>query len=530
MKRMLLLSAALVVSTWAVAQTHRPRPMGTERPVIMRMPADTNQPAHRAPERPERTDMKHKPHPKQAPKTDPRPVAKADATPHKKHHKASRPQQVRITPYGFVRNYFDFDSRATYTVVGGEYNIIPYDEDWNLSESDAQYVGAERADLNAVPNARFQAISTRIGLDLHGPQVLGMHSSGKVEGDFGGFGTNNTVFRIRQAYVQLSKTDTILSTSVVDSTVRKSALYRELLVGQTWHPLGGDIMPEVVGMAAGSPFRPHSRTPQVRGLVQNGNWNFTLALLYQVQYMNNGPQWNGTSWTSTNSTSYALNAIVPEVFLGVGYRDKHIYTQLGADLQTLRPRTFGIMPYNGQDVRVRVKENVISFTPTLYFQYTEDKFALKCRTLLASNTSHLNQLVGYGVTGVSPDGSWEYSPLRASISYLNIAYGKKYRFNLFLGYMKNLGASADLYNFGSSAADPLYYIYLKGDDNFTHLNSLYRFAPSISYNVKAFNLGLEYEFTAATYGDWNSNGSIANNSNLHQVVNHRICALVKYNF
>jgi len=145
---------------------------------------------------------------------------------------------------------------------------------------------------------------------------------------------------------------------------------------------------------------------------------------------------------------------------------------------------------------------------------------------LAQNTSHLNQLVGYGVTAVNNDGSWDYAPLRASINYLNIAYGKKVRYNLFLGYMKTLGAGKDLYDFGTNT----YRIYMKGGENFTHLNSVYRIAPSISYNVKAFNLGLEYEWTACTYGDLDKNGSVKQDDNLHQVANHRICALVKYNF
>ena len=42
-----------------------------------------------------------------------------------------KPKKEKVTPYGFVRNYLLFDSRKTYTVVGDEYNMIPYDEKWN---------------------------------------------------------------------------------------------------------------------------------------------------------------------------------------------------------------------------------------------------------------------------------------------------------------------------------------------------------------------------------------------------------------
>ena len=406
--------------------------------------------------------------------------------------------QVTIKPYGFVRNYLNFDSRKTYTVVGGEYNMIPYDQKWNEDKSE---------DLNDVAHMQLQALTTRFGLNLEGPELIGMQSSGKIEADFGGFGTNNMVLRIRQAFVKLSSKD------------EKGS--RELLVGQTWHPLSGDIMPEVLGMAAGAPFRPHSRTPQVRTIRYWGSFGFTAALLYQLQYMNNGPK-SASDPTSTNSIDFANNALWPEAFLGFNFKQGPWYAQLGCDFQTIKPRTHA---FDGT-VTKKVDESVSSISPTLYAQYVGGNWSVKFRTLLASNTSHLNQLVGYGVTDVNSDGSWNYAPLRSSISYLNIAYGKKVRYNLFFGYMKNLGAGKDLYDFGTGD----YRIYMKGGENFTHLNSVYRIAPSISYNVKAFNIGLEYEWTACTYGDINTDGSIKDNDNLHQVSNHRICALVKYNF
>ena len=414
---------------------------------------------------------------------------------------------VSVRPYGFIRNYLTFDSRNTYTVVGGEYNMIPFDQLWNEDHTE---------DLNDVSSLRLQALTSRFGVDITGPQLWGWNSSGKLEGDFGGFGTNNTVLRLRLAYVKLTKGGS------------------ELLVGQDWHPLSGNIMPEVLGMAAGAPFRPHSRTPQIRGTRYFGSFGYTAALLWQLQYMNNGPK-SATDPTSTASIDYANHALWPEAFLGFNFREGPWYVQAGVDAQVIKPRTHAV---DGNGVTHKVDETVKSFTPTLYAQYVDNAWSVKFRTLLAQNTSHLNQLVGYGVVGCSgddplptpgvyTDNSWEYRPLTATISYLNIAYGKKVRYNLFLGYMKNLGAGEDLYDY-SGAGD--YHIYMKGGENFTHLNSVYRIAPSISYNVKAFNIGLEYEATWATYGDIAADGSILLNDNLHQVLNHRLCALVKYNF
>lgn len=406
--------------------------------------------------------------------------------------------RVSVKLYGFVRNYLTFDSRKTYTVIGGEYNMLPYDE----------HV-VDGVDLNADPSLRMQALTSRFGVALTGPNLCGWASSGKLEGDFGGFGTTNTVLRLRLAYLKLNRGGS------------------EFLVGQDWHPLSGDIMPDVLGMAAGAPFRPHSRTPQVRATQYWGAFGCTAALLWQLQYMNNGPK-SASDPTSTASLDYANHALWPEAFLGLNVKTGGFYGQVGVDAQIIRPRTHAVV----EGVTKKVDETVASLTPTLYAQYVGGLWSLKFRTLLAQNTSHLNQLNGYGVTAVNEDGSWRYAPLRASISYLSVAVGKTWRANLFLGYMKNLGAATDLHDFGT----PDYLIYMKGgqdmkdDQDFTHLNSLYRIAPSVSYNVKAFNFGLEYEWTAATYGDLAPNGSVILNDNLHQVANHRVLALVKYNF
>ena len=400
--------------------------------------------------------------------------------------------RISVRPYGFVRNYLTFDSRKTYTVIGGEYNMQPYDELWNEDHTE---------DFNAVPQMELQALTSRFGLDVTGPRLLGMNSGAKLEGDFGGFGTNNTVLRLRLAYLRLHEGG------------------REVVVGQDWHPMSGSIMPDVLGMASGAPFRPHSRTPQVRVSDYHKSVGYTAALLWQLQYMNNGPR-SASDPTSVASVSYAHQALWPEAFIGLNFKQGPWYVQLGVDAQIIKPRTHAV---DGNGVTHKVDESVSSFTPTLYAQYVERLWSIKFRTMLAQNTSHLNQLVGYAVTGVNADGSWEYRPMQATISYLNLAYGRKVKANLFLGYMKNLGGGEELYDFGSGA----YRIYMKGGEEFTHLDGIFRVAPSVSYNLKAFSVGLEYELTAASYGDINSDATV---DPQRQVVNHRLCALVKYNF
>lgn len=438
-------------------------------------------------------------------------LASAQTNPKEEKDKAKAPEKkVQAQLYGFVRNYGNYDSRQTYYVIGGEYNMIPKDNLWNVDDPN----NPDRYDLNAVPQFHLEALTTRVGLNLTGPGIWGATSSaGKIEGDFGGFGTNNSIFRIRQAWCKLNWIK------------EESQNNHEVLVGQTWHPLSGDIMPEVLGMAAGAPFRPHSRTPMVRyQYLHHSGLTLMASAMSQLQYMNNGPSWSNGEWTSTASTQFAYQALLPEFFLGIGYKSEHFYTQVGLDYQRLRPRTFGI---NSEGTKVHVDESVNSFTPTIYAQFTPGKLAIKFRTLLAQNTSQVNQLVGYGVTGIAADGyTWEYTPMQASISYLNIAYGKKWRANLFLGYQENLGLADGKELVAVDGAN----LYSKG--NYTNIQSIWRVCPGVSYNAKAFNIGLEYELTGVAYGDKSKmqpNGTYLP-EDTHEVLGHRVCALVKYNF
>ena len=431
--------------------------------------------------------------------------------------------QKPIKLYGFIRNYFNYDSRQTVTVCGGEYLMIPSDEDWsngntplpaNLNLPEGYEAGFDR---NAVPQAHFLALSSRFGIDAAGPELFGAKSSAKLEGDFAGFGTTNTVFRLRLAYAKLTWHREYEHGLGNAQTVRS-----ELLVGQDWHPLSGSIMPDVLGMAAGAPFRPHSRTPQVRWtFYPTERLGFTAAALYQYQFTSPGPD--------GESAKYANQSIVPELFLGLNYRDGKFYSQLGVDYSRLTiydESAFSIPPLP-TSFNIRAKRHCNSLSPTFYFQYSGRKLTTKFRTTLAQNLAHLNMLSGYAlaVSDEFPDGV--YRPLTSLVTYFNISYGKTWRTNLFLGYQKNLGLPEG-YTRVVDPTDTYKYIYMK--KGIANINSIYRVAPSISYNTKAFNIGLEYELTAVTYGDLQLDGTVANNDNLHQVVNHRICAMVKYNF
>ena len=98
--------------------------------------------------------------------------------------------------YGFVRNFFYYNSRENLETSGGLIELIPLDKEVNpLGE-----------DLNNQANSRYLAMTTRVGMNITGPDVWGAKTSGNIEFDFNGYGDQNSLFRIRHAFFRLDWT------------------------------------------------------------------------------------------------------------------------------------------------------------------------------------------------------------------------------------------------------------------------------------------------------------------------------------
>ena len=77
--------------------------------------------------------------------------------------------------YGFIRNYFAFDSRESVSGTGDLFYYLPKDVKMNEA-------GTE--DLNATSSFRFLALTSRLGVDVSGYQIGNVHFGAKIEGDF----------------------------------------------------------------------------------------------------------------------------------------------------------------------------------------------------------------------------------------------------------------------------------------------------------------------------------------------------------
>lgn len=382
--------------------------------------------------------------------------------------------------YGFIRNYACFDTRESMTSNSEQFYYMPKDE----------VLDANGDDINEQPNMMLLSITTRLGLNVTGPEFLGAKTSAKIEADFAGFGTSNTVLRIRQAYAKMEWEK------------------NSVLLGQAWHPMMGDMMPDVFSLETGAPFTPFSRTPQLRYDYKNKGFTLTATALYQYQYTSYGP--DGASF------NYARNAVVPELYFQAMYKNGGFMIGAGVDLLTLKPRQK--FEHNGATYKCN-EDLVASISPTLFASYKKGNWGFKGRLTYAQNAAHMSMISGYGVTKTKDNGEQEYGTINSIGGWADVTYRlpvKKgfFTFCCFAGYTKNLGCEDEI-------TGP---IFMRGEKN---MDNMWRVAPSVLYTHNAMSFGIEYNPTTVAYGTPDNKYKV---SDTHTVTNHRICAMMKYNF
>ncbi len=385
--------------------------------------------------------------------------------------------------YGQVRADLFYNTRTNSETVDGLFYMYPLDK---LPDADGN-------DLNDQGNGNLYALYSRVGVDVAGPMLGKARTSAKVEVDFRGSGTSYSLFRLRHAYFNLD-----WGTSA-------------LLVGQTWHPLYGDVAPEILNLNMGAPFQPFSRAPQVRYRFTRKHFQLTASAIWQSQYLSVGPASDKAGETSTSkSQNFIKNSCVPEFYVGMDYRRPELIAGAGVHVSSIRPRTKSVV---GSDT-YKVDERVTGVSAEAHLKYTHERFLLSAKSVLGTNLTQTSTVGGYGITSVDPrTGEQTYTPLRTSATWLNVAYGKTWRPALFFGYLKNLGASTEVSDVLGTG---------------TNLDQLLNATAELTYNRGNWKLGAEYSLCNAWYGDEFSAKAKALSS--HTVMNHRVVMTAIYQF
>lgn len=462
------------------------------------------------------------------------PVSAQDSVKVAKKEAAKSHLKQHFKPYGFIRNYFTYDSRECIAGTGDLYFYMPKDENRNKTTDPAL-----REDLNDVSSFRFLSLTTRVGLNIVGYKWRNTEFSGKIEADFFagiskvGTGTHavsgTAQFRLRQAYVSLGWDSLRMND--------KDFARVDLMIGQAWHPMAADLC-DVIALNSGAPFGPFNRSPQVRMDARLGKYfTLTAAGLWQMQYNSTGPE--------GQSAEYMLYSKTPEAYLGLSFHDKGWIVRAGADVLSIKPRHLGealdangnvIMGTDGKPLQITVKDRITTASPFLYLQYKQGDFSFKAKTILAESGEHMNMNGGYGVKAINPDGSYEYTPTRTSSTWISLVYGgkvgaqeekhpQKLQGILFAGYVENLGTKDPLAVNADGKWVGYYYPRVK------NMNRMWRLTPTLLYTVGKFQVGLEYDITSVHYSDGKLNPANGLSQNgLHWVTNHRVQVMTKYNF
>jgi hypothetical protein len=380
------------------------------------------------------------------------------------------------TWYGFVRNDFYYNSRQNEESLDGIFHFYPK----------PVVIASSGDDLNAVPQAEMLSIASRIGLDIKGEELYNARVSAKLEMDFAGTGSTYFLMRIRQAYV------------------RFDGKASSLLIGQTWHPLWGDVTPTVVSFNSGSPFQPFNRSPQLRLTHQLfKNLNLTGAAVWQMQTSSNGP----LGFTPI----YMKNSLTPDLFAGMQYSGKNLTAGGALDYKRIQPET---------------DQTLSSLSASAYIQYKDGLFCIKGKTVYGNNLADHIMLGGYGLYYNPSDNNFGYTNLTSTSSWLNIVYGKTWQAGMFAGLHQNLGSQLPMLHRNVAGQ---YTIYGRGfyKEQQELLDRMVRIAPFVTHSINNFMFGVEYNLTLADYGKIQTNGRV---SNPYTVTNHRMVATVVYNF
>ena len=403
--------------------------------------------------------------------------------------------EMHFKPYGFIRSYIFVDTRATKSLSEDMFFFLPLDQKMVNDQ-----------DINAVTSWNFQAITTRLGLDIKDYQVGCTSIEGKIEGDFYFLAKEGAAasFRMRQAYVKLGWAELGRS--------GKSSL--SLLVGQTWHPMAAD-MAHGINLETGAPFSPFNRSAQVQFNANLGEHvTLTAAALSHMQYKSNGPQ---------GVTNKYMRHSLPEFYAGISVKGGGFLGRAGLSIMNLKPQ-YGYYnntedatdPLNGK----KYNEWMTSFSPFIYLQYTKGIFQIKAKSVFAQSGEYMQLNNGYAATKLKDDGiSYEYTPVNASVNFLSFMVGKKAQGLLMVGYHKNLGTFKDVLE------DKVYF----SGNGFANLNQIVRITPGFIYNLGKLQFALEYNYTMVQYGTI-TNKRVLPTENLHWIGNHRILTMVKFNF
>lgn len=361
--------------------------------------------------------------------------------------------KVKLSFYGDINPQIYVDTRKVLEGREGEMLFYPLPE----------VLDANGNDINAVPRLNMVAITSRLGLRIQTPDMLGAKVTGLMEGDFtGSTGSGINMLRLRHAYMDMRWTNS------------------ELLLGQYWTPfVVHEIMPGTRPLNMGAPFHPYSRVVQARYTQYFGAIEAVGVAAFQLD--------NKSSGFYGSSTDYLRNSCIPDITAMLRYNSGRLFVGVGYNLLVLQPRT--TFNYNNNDYATTT--TFASHSATVFGKYEFDNYSLRMQAIVSQNMDAHLLMGGYAESPLNIASlTYSYQPFGGYTAWLD--FGKstgKWRPGVFFGYAKNTGFEKPV--------DDTWLFYGRG----LNIDFVWRIQPRIGWYVSPnIQFFAEVEYTVAGYG------------------------------
>jgi len=364
-------------------------------------------------------------------------------------------EETSATLYGYAKGEFAFDSRQVIAAREGNY----------IDLASPNVTG------NNVANFNGWGVESRLGVKVAGPEFFGMKSEALIEAHF--FGSSDAsinTLALRHAYVKLSS-DKV-----------------EWLVGQYWHPMFvTNVSPGTYNFNAGSPFQPFNRSPQIR-FSTKGNARFTLAAITERDFAS-------VVYGGGNAAKSGLPAFHAQLQFG---SDEKFVGGFGANVKFTRN--------TGADHKTAHGKTLAAFNFLAYAkaQFTEN-FAWKIYGNFGQNPSELLQLgsVAYSELDLLKDNLKNSTTLSLWTEFAG-KFSDSFEWGVFGGYSQDFGFNENnflaTYKTNSKYAGTATAGLIPG--------STWRVSPRMGWKSGNTKLGLEFDYTSTTYGNFDNKGKI----------------------
>lgn len=351
--------------------------------------------------------------------------------------------------YGFISHQVKFDTYRSLETRDGEIYFYPLKAKFDPFG----------VDINKRPKLNMVEVQSRAGLKVTQEEFLGGRLNAVLETDF--LGTS-------QQFVRMLR----LRIAAINIRWQK----HELLIGKHFHPsFVLECFPNTVSFAAGVPFHPLNRSPQVRYVFHpHGNLNLSLSLLTHSYNRSAGP------------TEAQKNSALPDIQFRLQHGDGKMRSMgFLAGYKFLTPR-------DETNLGFSTNQTIGSFNLQAYFKQVIGDFSLKTEVIYGENLTHFTMIGGYGARGkpgeIDLDGDYAYSNLKTISTWLDAeASLGNFSPGLFLGYTANLGSSH-------------YYTPLQGYSRNDDLHYVFRVSPRLNYSYKSLTFAFEWSVVGAAYG------------------------------